>query len=59
MQEDYNVILIKPQLFYLESFLSVNFDFSQASVSVADLEDAGVAASPILANQMFTVHCNY
>ena len=44
--------LIKPQsqLFYLESLLSVNFDFSQASVSVADLEDAGVAAGPILAN---------
>ena len=53
MQEDYNVILIKPQLFYLESFLSVNFDFSQASVSVADLENTGIAAGPILANEIF------
>ena len=38
---------------YLESLLSVNFDFSQASVSVADLETTGIAAGPILANEIF------
>ena len=33
---------------YLESFLGVNFDFPEPTVSVADLEHAGVAAIPIL-----------
>ena len=45
---------------YLESFLGVNFDFSQPTVSVADLEDTGVAASPVLARVILSsVESNY